>query len=44
MYVGLYVAANRDREQFAEDRHYERGEGLFHRLSIWLKRLFLPKH
>lgn len=43
MYVGLYVAANRDRDQFAEDDHHHRdGAGFFAWLSIVLKRLFLP--
>jgi hypothetical protein len=45
MYVGLYVAANRAREQFAEDDHHQRDRtGLLGWLLMCLKRLFLPKH
>jgi hypothetical protein len=49
MYVGLYVAANRAneqfREQFADDDHHQRDRtGVFGRLLMCLKRLFLPKH
>ena len=41
MYVGLYVAANRDRDQFAEDDHRDRQDsGFFAWLSNCLKRLF----
>jgi hypothetical protein len=45
MYVGLYVAANRAREQFADDDHHQRDRtGVFGRLLMCLKRRFLPKH
>jgi hypothetical protein len=44
MYVGLYVAANRDRDQFAEDDHHDRdGIGFFAWLSNCLRRLFAIK-
>jgi hypothetical protein len=43
MFVGLYVAANRDREQFAENDHHDQDDGFSRWLSLWLKRLFSPK-
>jgi hypothetical protein len=44
MYVGLYVAANRDRDQFADDdRHDRDGVGFFAWLSSCLRRLFAIK-
>ena len=45
MFVGLYVAANRDRNRFAEDDHHDQGgAGFFAWLSNCLKRLFAIKH
>ena len=44
MFVGLYVAANRDRDQFAEDDHHDQdGVGFLTWLSSYLKRLFAIK-
>jgi hypothetical protein len=44
MYVGLYVGANRDQNQFDEPNPYARDNdtGLFRRLWSWLRSLFAP--